>query len=359
MALNPIVFTEKVVRSFLRYQLTAYPFADARLHAQMRRLLSLDETRHSPLLKGPYISLSRPFRQGAAVDVLIKEGIFHPHMRHRIPSEITRIYGHQEEAVRAIHDARTTLVATGTGSGKTECFLYPVISKCLELRDEGAGPGISAVIVYPMNALAEDQLGRLRLLLAGTGISFGMYVGKTPEREAEVTGIRLPAGSSLADYEAKLAEIRREKRSDTVYPPEEICSREMMRTAGRQPRILLTNVKQLELLLTRQRDVELFADARLDFLVFDEAHTFAGAQGAETACLIRRLRAFCSRDTRDTVCIATSATIADQRNPNAAGDFAGRFFGVDKASVVTVSFRREIVRNSCMTPFHKMNWSFN
>jgi hypothetical protein len=52
MALNPIVFTEKVVRSFLRYQLTAYPFADARLHAQMRRLLSLDETRHSPLLKG-------------------------------------------------------------------------------------------------------------------------------------------------------------------------------------------------------------------------------------------------------------------------------------------------------------------
>ncbi|MEK7876595.1 MAG: hypothetical protein AAB325_10440 [Pseudomonadota bacterium] len=60
MALNPIVFTEKVVRSFLRHQLTAYPFVDARLHAQMRRLLSLDETRQSPLLKGPYLSLSRP-----------------------------------------------------------------------------------------------------------------------------------------------------------------------------------------------------------------------------------------------------------------------------------------------------------
>jgi ATP-dependent helicase YprA (DUF1998 family) len=145
MALNPIVFTEKVVRSFLRYQLTAYPFADARLHTQMRRLLSLDETRHSPLLKGPYISLSRPFRQGAAVEDLIKEGIFHPHMRHRIPSEITKIYGHQEEAVRAIHAARTTLVSTGTGSGKTECFLYPVISRCLDLRDQGVGPGISAV----------------------------------------------------------------------------------------------------------------------------------------------------------------------------------------------------------------------
>src|SRR5690554_6154985 len=149
----------------------------------MRRLLSLDETRRSPLLKGPYVSLARPFRQGAAVTDLIDEGIFHPHMRQRIPQEITHLYGHQEEAVRAIHEGRTTLVSTGTGSGKTECFLYPIVSTCLRLRDEGAQPGISAVIVYPMNALAEDQLVRLRGLLAGTGIPFGMYVGKTPERD--------------------------------------------------------------------------------------------------------------------------------------------------------------------------------
>lgn len=88
MALNPVVFTEKVVRSFLRYQLTAYPFADERLHTQMRRLLSLDETRQSPLLKGPYVSLSRPFRQGAAVIELVREGVFHPHMRQRIPDDI-------------------------------------------------------------------------------------------------------------------------------------------------------------------------------------------------------------------------------------------------------------------------------
>jgi len=94
MALNPIVFTEKVVRSFLRFQLTAYPFADERLLTQMRKLLSLDETRQSPLLKGPYISLSRPFRRGAAVDDLVREGVFHPHMRQRIPPEITHVYGH-------------------------------------------------------------------------------------------------------------------------------------------------------------------------------------------------------------------------------------------------------------------------
>ena len=89
MALNPIVLTEKVVRSFLPYRLTAYPFADARLLAQMRRLLSLDETRQSPLLKGPYISLSRPFRRGAAVADLVRDGILHPLKRHRITVEIT------------------------------------------------------------------------------------------------------------------------------------------------------------------------------------------------------------------------------------------------------------------------------
>ena len=145
-----------------------------------------------------------PFQRGAEVEALIAEGVFHPHMRQRIPAEITHVYGHQDEAIRAIHAGRTTLVSTGTGSGKSECFLYPIVSKCLTLRDAGAEPGISAVIVYPMNALAEDQLGRLRGLLAGTGISFGMYVGKTPEKEAEVAGIRLPKGASRADYEARL-----------------------------------------------------------------------------------------------------------------------------------------------------------
>ena len=61
MALNPIAYTENVVRSFLRYQLTAYPFADDRLHGQMRDLLSLDATRRSPLLKGPYVSFRARF----------------------------------------------------------------------------------------------------------------------------------------------------------------------------------------------------------------------------------------------------------------------------------------------------------
>jgi len=336
MALNPVVFTEKVLQSFLRYQLRAYPFADPRLHGQMRELLSLDEARESPLLQGPFVSLSRPFSSGAAVADLAAEGLLHPHLEQRIPSDISQLYRHQEKAIRAILGGRSTLVSTGTGSGKTECFLYPILSRCLRLRDEGAAAGISAVIVYPMNALAEDQLMRLRSLLAGTGVSFGMYVGKTPEREGDVGGVRLPPGSSQADYEAKLEEVRKAKSGESVLPEEEVCSREAMRSAGGQPRILLTNVKQLELLLTRQRDAELFQNARLDYLVFDEAHTFTGAMGAETACLIRRLRAFCGRKAADTVCVATSATIVDAERPETARVFASRFFGVPEEAVETV-----------------------
>ena len=336
MALNPVVFTEKVLQSFLRYQLRAYPFADPRLHGQMRELLSLDEARQSPLLRGPFVSLSRPFRGGAAVTDLAAEGLLHPHLEQRIPRAVSRLYRHQEEAIRAVAAGRSTLVSTGTGSGKTECFLYPIVSRCLSLRDEGAAAGISAVIVYPMNALAEDQLMRLRSLLAGTGVSFGMYVGKTPEREGAVAGVRLPPGSSRADYEAQLEAVRASKSGESVFPAEEACSREAMRAAGGQPRILLTNVKQLELLLTRQRDAELFRGARLDYLVFDEAHTFTGAMGAETACLFRRLRAFCGRRAADTVCVATSATIVDAERPEAARTFASRFFGVPEESVETV-----------------------
>ena len=352
MALNPIAYTENVVSSFLRYQLTAYPFADPRLHEQMRDLLSLDRTRKSPLLKGPYISLSLPFRQGATVQSLADEGLLHPHLSSRISDRITNLYSHQERAVRAISAGRTTLVSTGTGSGKTECFLYPVVSRCLQLRDERAPAGICAVIVYPMNALAEDQLMRLRGLLAGSGIPFGIYVGKTPEGEADVVGVRLPAGASRATYQARLKRVQREGTGETVYPGEEVCSRQMMRTAGRQPRILLTNVKQLELLLTRQKDIELFTGARLDFLVFDEAHTFTGALGAETACLIRRLRACCGTNAEGTTCVATSATIVDHDAPDSARKFAARFFGVSKdlVEVVNEDYESEVWASSRVVP---------
>ena len=332
--LNPITYTEDVIEDFLRYQLTAYSFADPSLHRQMRQLLNLDQTRRTPLLAGPFVSLSRSFRRGPSMRELADQGVLHPLLANIADHE--HVYGHQEKAIRSIVAGQNTLISTGTGSGKTECFLYPIISKALELRESGAAEGISAVIIYPMNALAEDQLGRLRELLCGVGISFGLYVGKTPQRASDITGFRLPPGASRADYAAKVAELRAQGQPGAVHPPEECASRDEMQAAGKAPRILLTNVKQLELLLTRQRDIEMFAGARLDFLVADEAHTFSGANGAETACLLRRLRSFCGKSADETVCVATSATIADRSDAAPAVHFASRFFGVAKDSVTVV-----------------------
>jgi hypothetical protein len=140
---------------------------------------------------------------------------------------------------------------------------------------------------------------------------------------------------SREDYKAAVRRAREEKRPFKVRPAEERCSREAMRKSP--PRILLTNVKQLELLLTRQTDVELFDGARLEYLIFEEAHTFSGANRAETACLIRRLRSFYGRGAQDTVCIATSATIADPEHGREPGKAcAARFFGVDAQCVAIV-----------------------
>lgn len=337
MAINPIAFTERVVEDFLHYQLTTYPFADRDLYDQLKALLRLDDSRETPLRKGPFISLSRPFKQGSSIQKLVADGIFHPGMVSVVPSEFTHVRAHQDEAMRAIHAGRTTIVSTGTGSGKTEAFLYPIISRCLALKESNAPAGLVAVLIYPMNALAEDQLERMRGLLAGRGVSFGMYVGKTPKTGSEVRGKRLPAGTTNADYHAHLRKLRENGQTTTLLPPEERASRESMQKDGGQPRILLTNVKQLELLLTRENDVGIFANAPLEFLVFDEAHTFRGAQGAETACLVRRLRTFCGKNADEVRHVATSATMAGPTGSSEPAEaFARRFFGVDGNKVTLV-----------------------
>ena len=346
--LNPILYTEKVVSDFLRYQITAYPFSDKNLYDQMRSLLNLEQTRKSPLLKGPYISLSQIFKEGASVTQLVDEEILHSHMQNLIP--YPAVYGHQETAIRHIALNKTTLVSTGTGSGKSECFLYPIISHCLKLRDQKVPEGITAVIVYPMNALAEDQCDRLRGLLAGTGISFGLYIGKTPRQQSDVTG-RMIKGSSRADYEARRKKSAQDQKASAVHPYEERVSREEMQS--NPPRILLTNVKQLELLLTRRQDIEMFDKSQLQFLVFDEAHTFSGAIGAETACLIRRLRTFCGKTQDDVTCIATSATLADPIKGKQIGkDFAAKFFGVkpERVELVGEEYERDVWQDQRSIP---------
>lgn len=312
MSLNPVSFAAQVNEQFLRYQLTSHPLADERLAKQTERMVRGEALRGSPLVKGPYLSLSKPFLTGAAVADLVGEGALHPAMQGILG--FPALFQHQLEVLRSAQAGRHTLVATGTGSGKTEAFLAPILDHCLRLRDAGAPEGIVAVLVYPMNALAQDQKLRLRRMLRGTGISFGMYVGSTPSAPEKVLEPR-----------------------DQI-PDEERPSEKEMRE--RPPRLLITNYRQLEILLTRGADQSLWEDPPLRYLVFDEAHTYSGVLGAEVSCLIRRLRTFCGKNADEVLCIGTSATIADPESGEEAGrEFAHRFFGVSRERVDLVGER--------------------
>jgi len=332
MPINPIRFGQQVNEQFLRYQHTAFPLADPELARQARELLRGRGLTGSPLFKGPYITLSRAYAWGCDLHELAEEGKVHPALPGIAP--YPQLFAHQERALEAILRGQHCLIVTGTGSGKTEAFLYPILDHCLRLRDAGAPEGVVAVLVYPMNALALDQLLRLREMLAGTGISYGMYVGTTPRDEGELTNaFQLGPGATREQY---LRERKRRARTGVeVLPPEERATEQAM--AERPPRLLLTNYKQLELLLTRGRDLGMFMDAPLRFLVFDEAHTYSGALGSEVACLIRRLRAFCRKGVDEVVCIGTSATILDPQGEEEAGrQFMHRLFGVPPAQVAVV-----------------------
>ena len=186
-----------------------------------------------------------------------------------------------------------------------------------------------------MNALASDQLDRLRNLLAGTGITFGMYIGATPKDASQIVDVqRMKKGEGKSSFDI-YREKYRHHPNITIAPFEEKLTEDEMR--DEPPRILLTNINQLEYLLTRGKDLGMFENAPLRFIVFDEAHTYSGSRGAEVSLLIRRVRAFCNKTSNEVFCIGTSATIVDPKYGDDTGKrFAHRFFGVDKNKVSIV-----------------------
>lgn len=333
MPINPIQLGEQVIAQYHSYLRTYYPVADERLEAQMFEALSRGPTGERMLIKGPYIQLNRPFEDGPQLGEFIQT-----HAMHEVIGSsfgyIERLHKHQELAAASIDHGHHTIVATGTGSGKTEAFLMPIVNHCLKLRDSGAPEGVAAILVYPMNALVNDQLKRLRLLLAGTGISFGRYTGETPYRPMDTT-TRL---SQPGGYTEEQLARHRDAGTPLPIPQEERTSRQEMQEAP--PRILLTNYKQIEYLLLRSRDLHLFDDGPLRFLVLDEVHTYTGELGAEVACLIRRLRHLSGKSPDELICIGTSATVQDPKGQidgnEAVRVFAHRLFGIDKDSISVV-----------------------
>lgn len=267
-----------------------------------------------------------------------------PRRRERIPPDRT-MYRHQEQAIeRLCRDSvrsdidRHTVVASGTGSGKTECFLIPSIDWILRhpTRTESGkivGRGIRVLLVYPMNALVNDQIRRLTQL-----------VGYWPSRGEQ------PIPITFARYTSETSNTRKEGvEREPNAPANQLLGRDEI--IANPPDLLITNFAMLEQALLRPQESPFFEhvdEFAWRFLILDEAHSYRGAQGIELARLMQRVRAAVRRGkkkqgvaTHDPVCIATSATLAgenmsiDERRKKTA-EFAGALFGLnfDKSGVI-------------------------
>jgi ATP-dependent helicase YprA (DUF1998 family) len=308
--LDALETSRQIKSTYRRYLQSLLPLRDARLRPALEK--AIDET---PMLdKGPYLEATPPYKAGVTLAELIAEGVVSGLMADLAGPALPLnrpLHVHQERAVRKARAGRNIVVATGTGSGKTEAFLLPILDALLREFEQGVlKPGVRALLLYPMNALANDQMKRLRRLLASyPAITFGRYTGDTEQQAAKAQDRfhDLNAGEPLL--------------------PNELLSREEMRESP--PHLLLTNYAMLEYLLLRPQDLDLFEGEHSGtwrFLVVDEAHVYDGTQGAEIAMLLRRLRDRVAPD-RAIQCIATSATVGGDASPAAVTTFASRLFG--------------------------------
>jgi ATP-dependent helicase YprA (DUF1998 family) len=274
---------------------------------------AIDDSISEPggVVKGPFLEANPPYATGKSIRDLVAEGVLDAGFlklgSNAFPLD-RPVYKHQEEAVRKVAAGRNILVATGTGSGKTESFLIPILNYLLKQKAVGKlTPGVRALLLYPMNALANDQVKRIREILSlDSSITFGRYTGET-----------------LETYDkAKQAFVQREGKEPLAN---ELISREQMRETP--PHILLTNYAMLEYLLLRPEDSELFGGSNSNtwkFIVADEAHTYDGAHGIEVALLLKKLRERVDAGGEITT-IGTTATIGGTDKDKQL--FAENFFG--------------------------------
>ncbi|MEV1111262.1 DEAD/DEAH box helicase [Micromonospora sp. NPDC049751] len=325
MILDPIATSDAVVATYRRYLRTLVEPKDPRLAAALESAIS--DAINQEITKGPLLEATPPYVTSATPRQLVDAGILDRGIATLGNGfNLDRpLYRHQERAIRKAATGRNLVVATGTGSGKTESFLLPILNRIMAERSAGTlGPGVRALLLYPMNALANDQMKRLRDLLAeAPDVTFGRYTGETRQTRREAVEIF-------------------ERQNPGERPlPNELLSREEMQQ--RPPHLLLTNYAMLEYLLLRPLDMDLFEGEHAghwQFIVVDEAHVYDGARGAELAMLLRRLVDRVSTG-RALQCIATSATVGGDMK--AVADFAASLFPVPFENDPADEARQDVV----------------
>lgn len=291
----PSLLAEETKRAVTEYLSTTFALADDDERSALESFLLDGET---GIFRGPYLRVRTPF---------------HP-VRRRWRSPLDWLpdgfqpYQHQARAFERLSTrdsaAEPTIVTTGTGSGKTEAFLFPLLDHAARAKARGE-TGIKAIILYPMNALVADQGRRIAELLhdepALSAVTAGVYIGGRGNRTR-------PSREYLVD------------------------SRRVLR--DEPPDILLTNYKMLDLLLLRPADARLWSESTtsLRYLVLDEFHTYDGAQGTDVAMLLRRLGAALKvsepgRPLGRITPVATSATLGGTARSAELCAFAETVFG--------------------------------
>lgn len=366
---HPLVFDERAALLRERGVVAQDPFIEATPAFAQARLLRELELAHPDIVAPGLSSL----------------------VQHGVPVDRFPLYTHQEEALLASSgEAPNLLVATGTGSGKTEAFVLPILARILREASGWAAPrgaategfyrsdaqvwehsrrhetreaGVRAIVLYPMNALVNDQMSRLRRVLALNGspewqrqhlngnlVHFGMYTSLTPPtRGPEQSAKRHQFSEYLVHLEEEWESLSEELRSTGNWPcvggPEMLCRWDMQ---AAPPDILVTNYSMLEYMLVRPIESPVFeatrawlerGDDRAITLVLDEAHTYTGAKGTEVAHLVRRLKdrlGLAPGSTRFRA-IATSASIPNV--PGAQSDlvaFMSDLFGEPQDSFTLI-----------------------
>lgn len=294
----PSILAKQLEKGIGDYIETTFPMTNEPFKGSVQKMLATKDS----VYHEPYVSVRLPFRVAGEMPACFNA--IHP---------VYLPYVHQQKAFDRLtgDDGRSTLVATGTGSGKTECFLYPILEYCYQHRGER---GIKALIIYPMNALATDQAKRIAELIYESpelrgNVTVGMYVGgqeHTPSRMMSEHGV-------ITDHETML---------------------------NSAPDILMTNYKMLDYLLVRPKDALLWQDntpETLKYIAVDELHTFDGAQGTDLACLLRRLKRRLGIYDGYLCCIGTSATMGSRENNTSILEYASEIFGelFEKDAVIT------------------------
>lgn len=373
---------DNMTRKLQEYLEAQYPITNPEIQSKRNKLLSQENL----LSTKPFIESTPVYEPGNSYDNMNISDLNKEFMNYLSSLKDPHVgvykkpYEHQEKALtHFLTNNKDIIVSTGTGSGKTESFLHPMLNKLyIEASEKSKGfkerRAVRALILYPMNALVNDQMRRLRLLYGdvrvknlfkekgGRPVTFGMYTSRTPyagEQSAKKDKTHL---DPLLDYymkieeeDPKLATEMRErgrwiakdlnkfkkskikKNKDTYKTSKddaELFTRHEMQQYS--PDILVTNYSMLEYMLMRpiERNIWdetkawLAEDKENEFmLVIDEAHMYRGTSGAEVALLIRRLqqRLGIARDRMR--CILTSATLGTEGNEESAIQFAEKLTG--------------------------------